>query len=371
MVELEAFSLSIDVSLDRLRAGKEAAALGGTLRTALNPSLPRRAETIGQNYLTEERPLNRLGSRSLRSTALFVALVGFAVLNTAFLGYHLYSGTPPVVTKAVASSTTQNAAMSTLSSAQSVLTQSSASVTTVASTLTPGSTEAQTQTTTVAGAAVSASSSVSNSTVIALVVGSQSTTAGITSATNSTGEGSSGGMGIVTNSTLTSSPSFGASVSLQTNSSAGAKALTTAVVAFFEDHSLILAPSSWFAVGGMWIWRGRMRSRWTNLGFDSDVFTLFVRMKGAKTRIRLLDALTVPKDRLQLADELGLDWKSVDRHIAVMKKYGFVTDKVAYGRVKLYELTPMGNSLLKLLQELSKEEKQDGLISPMVAEGES
>lgn len=113
-----------------------------------------------------------------------------------------------------------------------------------------------------------------------------------------------------------------------------------------------------------------MRAKWTNLGFDSDVFTLFVRMKGAKTRIRLLDALNVPKDRLQLAQELGLDWKSVDRHVAVMKKYGFVTDQVAYGRVKLYKLTPMGVSLLKLMKELSSEEKQEGLASPMVVEGE-
>lgn len=130
---------------------------------------------------------------------------------------------------------------------------------------------------------------------------------------------------------------------------------------FFEDHSLELAPASWFAVGGMWIWRGRMRSKWTQLGFDSDVFSLFVKMKGAKTRIRLLESLSVPKDRLQLAEELGLDWKSVDRHVAVMKKYGFVEDKVAYGRVRMYQLTPMGVSLMKLLEELSREDKHQDL----------
>ena len=113
-----------------------------------------------------------------------------------------------------------------------------------------------------------------------------------------------------------------------------------------------------------------MRAKWMNLGFDSDVFTLFVRMKGAKTRIRLLDALNVPKDRLQLAEELGLDWKSVDRHVAVMKKYGFLTDTLAYGRVKLYQLTPMGTSLLNLLRDLSKEEKQEGLDPPVLAQGE-
>lgn len=114
-----------------------------------------------------------------------------------------------------------------------------------------------------------------------------------------------------------------------------------------------------------------MRSKWTELGFDSDVFTLFVKMKGAKTRIRLLDALTVPKDRRQLADELGLDWKSVDRHVAVMKKYGFVNDSVAYGRVKLYQLTPTGVSLLRLLEDLSGEEENESPSPPGVVEREA
>jgi hypothetical protein len=151
----------------------------------------------------------------------------------------------------------------------------------------------------------------------------------------------------------------------------GVSSFSAALIGFFEDHSLILAPSSWVAVGGMWIWRGRMRSKWTDLGFDSDVFTLFVRMKGAKTRIRLLDALSVPKDRLQLAEELGLDWKSVDRHVAVMKKYGFLDDKVAYGRVRMYQLTPVGLSLLKLLQELSGEETREGASPPLLTKGEA
>jgi hypothetical protein len=152
---------------------------------------------------------------------------------------------------------------------------------------------------------------------------------------------------------------------------AGSSSVSAALIGFFEDHSLLLAPGSWVAVGGMWIWRGRMRSKWTDLGFDSDVFTLFVRMKGAKTRIRLLDALSVPKDRLQLAEELGLDWKSVDRHVAVMKKYGFLDDKIAYGRVKMYQLTPVGLSLLKLLQELSGEEKREDPASPPLTRGEA
>jgi len=125
---------------------------------------------------------------------------------------------------------------------------------------------------------------------------------------------------------------------------------------FFQGNSLTIAPGSWLLVGGLWIWRGRMKSRWMELGFDNDVFTLFVRMKGGKTRLKLLDALSLPKDRLQLAQELGLDWKGVDRHIEILNKYGFVREEVAYGKVRMYALTSSGKLLLQLLDELSSKD---------------
>jgi DNA-binding transcriptional ArsR family regulator len=99
------------------------------------------------------------------------------------------------------------------------------------------------------------------------------------------------------------------------------------------------------------IWRGRLRSRWQSLGFDSDVFDLFIRMKGARTRLNLLNALSRPMDRLQLARQLGLDWSGVDRHVALLDKHGLVHDDAAYGRVRMYRLTPLGKSLLQLLAE--------------------
>ena len=106
------------------------------------------------------------------------------------------------------------------------------------------------------------------------------------------------------------------------------------VLQFFGDRSLALAPGSWIFVGGLWIWRGRMKSRWEALGFDSEVFELFVRMRGGKTRVKLLNSLLIPKDRFQLAQELGLDWKGVDRHVVMLNKYGFVHEQAAYGRVE-------------------------------------
>jgi DNA-binding MarR family transcriptional regulator len=90
-----------------------------------------------------------------------------------------------------------------------------------------------------------------------------------------------------------------------------------------------------------------------------------MKMKGGATRIKVLNTLTTPKDRLQLAGELGVDWKTVDRHVQILNKYGFVKEQAAYGTVKLYEVTPMGKMLLNLFNDL---EKTDGPTAEAQAE---
>ncbi len=296
----------------------------------------------------------------MRSTAAFIALVAFALVNTAFLGFYLTQNGFGVAS--VSSTTTTTGALSTAQSTMTAGTPLAPASTTT--TVVSGSTSTVTSSVTTTGTVTqvaSKSQALTGTATAALGTATQTSVAPSTSSAASTGAVQASA----------SNASAGPGGSAGGTRTTGSASLLAALLAFFEDHSLILAPSSWFAVGGMWIWRGRMRSKWTELGFDSDVFTLFVRMKGAKTRIRLLDALTVPKDRLQLADELGLDWKSVDRHVAVMKKYGFVDDSVAYGRVKLYQLTPTGVSLLRLLEELSGEEGNENPSPPGVVEREA
>jgi DNA-binding transcriptional ArsR family regulator len=99
------------------------------------------------------------------------------------------------------------------------------------------------------------------------------------------------------------------------------------------------------------IWRGRLRSRWESLGFDSDMFDLFMRMKGARTRLNLLYALSRPMDRLQLARELGRDWNGIDYHVVLLNKHGLVHEDTTSGRVRMYRVTHLGMSLLRLLEE--------------------
>jgi hypothetical protein len=127
-----------------------------------------------------------------------------------------------------------------------------------------------------------------------------------------------------------------------------------------QTTSLLLAPVSWIIIAGMWVWRGRVRARYSEMGFGSDVFELFMKMKGGATRIKVLNTLATPKDRLQLAEELGVDWKTVDRHVQILHKYGFVTEQAAYGTVRLYQVTPMGRMLLNLFDDL---ERTDGQVS--------
>lgn len=108
-----------------------------------------------------------------------------------------------------------------------------------------------------------------------------------------------------------------------------------------------------------------MRARYSEMGFGSDVFELFMKMKGGATRIKVLNTLTTPKDRLQLAEELGVDWKTVDRHVQILNKYGFVREQSAYGTVRLYEVTPIGKMLLNVFEDL---EKTDGPVAQQIQE---
>jgi predicted transcriptional regulator len=104
----------------------------------------------------------------------------------------------------------------------------------------------------------------------------------------------------------------------------------------------------------MWIWRGHTKTRWERLGYDKDAFQLMTRMKGAATRLRLLESLDTPMDRYQLANKLGLDWKSIDRQTEVLGRYGLIREQEAYGRVKMYSITENGRTMLSLVRELDE-----------------
>lgn len=89
---------------------------------------------------------------------------------------------------------------------------------------------------------------------------------------------------------------------------------------------------------------------------QEDVFELILNMKGGKNRVLLLKELSKPKDRLQLAKTLGLDWKTIDYHIDLLLKRGLIHEDFAYGNVKLFELTDIGRIVLNTLEEFNMPE---------------
>ena len=120
--------------------------------------------------------------------------------------------------------------------------------------------------------------------------------------------------------------------------------------------------ASWASLGLMVVWRGRTRSTWLRLGFDQDIFEMFFKMRGGTTRLKLLGLLSGPKDRARMAEELGLDWKAVDRQVELLVKYGFVKEASRNGADVFYELAPSGRMLLGLINDMVKGEEGSGAV---------
>lgn len=109
---------------------------------------------------------------------------------------------------------------------------------------------------------------------------------------------------------------------------------------------------SWTIFGVALIWRGHVRSVWGQSRFSYDTFRLLVKMRGAQTRVRLMRSLNSPKNKLQLATALGIDWKAVDKHIQVLERNGLIQATSTIGTATFYEVSEKGKSLIQVLQQL-------------------
>jgi predicted transcriptional regulator len=112
---------------------------------------------------------------------------------------------------------------------------------------------------------------------------------------------------------------------------------------------------SWAVFGAALIWRGHVRSVWGESRFSYDTFRLLVKMRGAQTRLKLMRTLNSPKNKLQLATALGIDWKAVDKHVQVLEKNGLIQATSTSGTATFYEVTEKGKSLIQVLEQLSGE----------------
>ena len=78
-----------------------------------------------------------------------------------------------------------------------------------------------------------------------------------------------------------------------------------------------------------------------------------VKMRGGNSRLELLRNLESPKQRNELSQLTGIDWKEVDRQVNLLHSYGLVSVYAETGSVKIYKLTEQGQLILKLIGELN------------------
>jgi predicted transcriptional regulator len=109
---------------------------------------------------------------------------------------------------------------------------------------------------------------------------------------------------------------------------------------------------SWIGFFGALIWRGQIRSVWSKSRFSYDTFRLLVRMRGSQTRLKLMHSLSEPRNKLQLATALGIDWKAVDKHVQVLEEKGLIGETMTSGTATFYEITDKGKRALEVLEEL-------------------
>jgi hypothetical protein len=117
------------------------------------------------------------------------------------------------------------------------------------------------------------------------------------------------------------------------------------------DNSLYLFPLTWGIVIGLLIWKGKTRSLWTKQGYDHDMFKLVTRMRGSDTRVRLLELLKIPRNKLQLANELGMNWKTIDNHMSLLQRHRLVDELALVGTSKYFIISEHGKRLLALISE--------------------
>ena len=139
---------------------------------------------------------------------------------------------------------------------------------------------------------------------------------------------------------------------LNTSSEQGLGPVPLTIAQILPEAYGYLALFSWTAFFGALIWRGHIRTVWSRSRFSYDTFRLLVRMRGAQTRLKLMHSLNEPRNKLQLATTLGIDWKAVDRHVQVLEEKGLIHTTMTSGTATFYEITDKGKRALEVLEEL-------------------
>ncbi|MGI0038276.1 MAG: hypothetical protein ACREAO_00540 [Nitrososphaera sp.] len=121
------------------------------------------------------------------------------------------------------------------------------------------------------------------------------------------------------------------------------------------DSSPYLLPLTWGALIGVIVWKGKVRSIWKKRGYDYDIFKVVARMRGSPMRVQLLKIMELPKNKLQLAKELNVDWRTIDNHVETLMKNGLVEEMAQVGTSRYYIISEHGKKVLGLLSGKSSD----------------
>ena len=137
------------------------------------------------------------------------------------------------------------------------------------------------------------------------------------------------------------------------------------------QSSPYILPISWGAVAGTLIWRGKVRSQWCKQGYDYDTFRLLARMKGSPLRVALLTSVTASaKTRSQLAQELCVDWKTIDNHVDVLSENRLIQEIGTFGTSRYFAITEQGRRVLSLLLSLEDGNNTRSSLNEIARESE-
>lgn len=121
-----------------------------------------------------------------------------------------------------------------------------------------------------------------------------------------------------------------------------------------NENALFLSILSWIAVSAL-LYRNNIKKILLTNGFDHNIFDIMLKMRGGNTRMKILQKITYPKNRKQIAEEMGMDWKAVDRHINTMLRLQLVNEMVQLGNATFYIRNEKGTKLLKTLEQHNDE----------------
>jgi predicted transcriptional regulator len=80
---------------------------------------------------------------------------------------------------------------------------------------------------------------------------------------------------------------------------------------------------------------------------ESDFYLLLTLSRGADSRKKILKALlSEAKNRSQIAKELNLNWRTVNRHLQILAEENMVK-RSGFGQRTFYKLTPTGEEVIR------------------------